>query len=179
MQHTRKNKSHTAPRGPNGMSVAVRPKAMSDAPSTVDGSGPDDERAFWDGLGAKRLASGTVALDSAGGVSTEPLESALARLGLRTAPEGELAVVLTDDYLQTRLGRFNEEFLAGERPWLLAKLVGTIVWIGPLFRPGQTGCWECLAERLRGSRQVETYVQQRLGIRQPIPGIGRLLETLP
>src|SRR5262249_28877607 len=32
-----------------------------------------------------------------------------------------------------------------------------------LFRPGVTGCWECLAQRLRANRPVVTYVDAKAG----------------
>src|SRR5262249_7620256 len=43
------------------------------------------------------------------------------------------------------------------------KPTGRQVWIGPLFRPGQTGCWECLARRLAANSPVATYLQGRNG----------------
>ncbi|HXT58696.1 MAG TPA: TOMM precursor leader peptide-binding protein [Pirellulales bacterium] len=44
---------------------------------------------------------------------------------------------------------------------MLVKPVGAQLWIGPLFRPGTTGCWQCLAERLRANRAVESYLVER------------------
>ena len=32
-----------------------------------------------------------------------------------------------------------------------------------LFRPGKTGCWECLAQGLRANSPVATYLQERNG----------------
>lgn len=32
-------------------------------------------------------------------------------------------------------------------------------WSGPLFIPGETGCWECLAQRLKNNRNVEEYIR--------------------
>ncbi|MEM9489782.1 MAG: TOMM precursor leader peptide-binding protein, partial [Myxococcota bacterium] len=43
-------------------------------------------------------------------------------------------------------------------PWLLTKPSGMVLWIGPLIRPGQTACWQCLEQRLRINRQVERYM---------------------
>ena len=56
--------------------------------------------------------------------------------------------------------RHNQEALAAGRPWLLAKPVGAQVWLGPLFVPGKTGCWECLAERLRANSPVASYLER-------------------
>ena len=81
--------------------------------------------------------------------------------------KSELAVVLTDDYLQLGLDTFNREALQAGRPWMLVKPVGGVIWIGPIFHPGKTGCWQCLAQRLRGNRQVETTIQQQKEISTP------------
>jgi ribosomal protein S12 methylthiotransferase accessory factor len=78
-----------------------------------------------------------------------------------------LAVVLTDDYLQLGLDAFNREALQAGRPWMLVKPVGGVIWIGPIFHPGKTGCWQCLAQRLRGNREVETTIQQQKEISTP------------
>jgi ribosomal protein S12 methylthiotransferase accessory factor len=72
-------------------------------------------------------------------------------------------VVLTDSYLRGDLQACNAETLRTKRPWLLIKPLGRQVWIGPLFRPGKTGCWECLAQRLRANSPVATYLQERNG----------------
>jgi ribosomal protein S12 methylthiotransferase accessory factor len=42
------------------------------------------------------------------------------------------------------------------------------VWIGPLFVPGETACWHCLADRVVGNRQAEAYVARRTGSERPI-----------
>lgn len=81
----------------------------------------------------------------------------------------KLAVVLTDDYLQDGLDAFNQKALQSQQPWMLVKPVGRSIWIGPIFHPGKTGCWECLAQRLRGNRPVETFIQKRKGISTPFP----------
>ncbi|SDO78343.1 TOMM precursor leader peptide-binding protein [Actinacidiphila guanduensis] len=83
---------------------------------------------------------------------------------------GTLRVVLADDYLHPALAEIDRTARATGRPWLLARPVGTSTWIGPLFEPGTTGCWHCLAFRLRRNRMVETYVEERTGQRLvPVP----------
>jgi ribosomal protein S12 methylthiotransferase accessory factor len=52
---------------------------------------------------------------------------------------------------------------------MLVKPIGGEVWIGPVFRPGRTGCWECLAQRLRANRTVESFLQARNGRVEPLP----------
>ena len=33
--------------------------------------------------------------------------------------------------------------------------------MGPFFTPGETGCWQCVAKRLRSHRRVDEYLRQR------------------
>ena len=69
-----------------------------------------------------------------------------------------LGVVLVDDYLDPVLAQLNEGFLVSGRSWVIARLVGSEIWLGPLFEPGVTGCWSCMAQRLSANRQVERFV---------------------
>lgn len=57
------------------------------------------------------------------------------------------------------------------------KPVGAVIWVGPLFVPGKTGCWECLAKRLRGNREVETSVGQQKGMISTFPTSRAILPT--
>src|SRR5262249_15338046 len=85
---------------------------------------------------------------------------------------------LSDDYLRTALQSINTAALAAGRPWLLVRPVGSQIWLGPLLRPGQSGCWVCLAHRLRANRQLEGYLQQRLGTAElPAPPAGAMAPT--
>jgi oxazoline/thiazoline synthase len=114
-----------------------------------------------------RLTSTRVSLTAFGGTEIEPLQVALQQLHLRVGEPADLGVVLTDDYLRSGLAAYNRQSLDSKRPWLLVKPVGCQLWVGPLFRPGKTGCWECLANRLRFNRQVESYVHVRKGLDEP------------
>jgi bacteriocin biosynthesis cyclodehydratase domain-containing protein len=138
-----------------------------------DMSVPQAEAAFWSirGIspqrGARRLAETGIALRSFGGVAVEPFAEILRSLRVRIGEEEPWSVVLTDDYLRSGLEAFNREALRDGRPWMLVKSVGNEIWIGPVFRPGCTACWECLAQRLRANREVETFLQERKG-REPL-----------
>lgn len=79
-------------------------------------------------------------------------------LDLLESDKNSLLIVLTDDYLQPELAKINQIALRLNQPWLLAKPVGGILWLGPIFVPGKTGCWQCLAQRLRGNREVEGLI---------------------
>ena len=74
------------------------------------------------------------------GLARAFLERLLRARGLRLPPASESLSAL-------RLAELNAERLTARRPWLLVKPLGTTLWIGPVFRPGTTGCWECLAQR--------------------------------
>ncbi len=81
---------------------------------------------------------------------------------------GDIEVVLTDDYLQKGLESFNEKALHLSRSWMLVKPSGTIVWMGPIFVPGKTGCWHCLAQRLRNNRPFERSIEKYCDISTPL-----------
>ena len=72
-----------------------------------------------------------------------------------------MAVVLTDDYLRSELEQFNQKAIASGVPWMLVKPVGTKLWLGPIFEPHRTGCWQCLAQRLASNQEVVSSIQQQ------------------
>ncbi|MDB5308475.1 MAG: adenylate cyclase [Gemmataceae bacterium] len=133
-----------------------------------DGSLSAEEAAFWSAqqvdpsVAARRLAETPVAVRGFG-VDPEAVCELLQASHVRVTGGESLGVVLADGYLRAELGLYNTQSLAAGRPWLLARPVGRQVWVGPLFRPGATGCWECLAQRLRANRPVETYLNGKNG----------------
>ena len=130
---------------------------------------PLPEATFWEGLGVqpahvrRRLREARVTLVSFGDTEAGPLAESLAALGISVAHEGGLPVVLAEDYLHPGLAAFNQERLARGQSWLLVRPTGLRAWLGPLFVPGRTGCWRCLAHRLEGHHRVERYLEYRLG----------------
>jgi oxazoline/thiazoline synthase len=133
------------------------------------------QAAFWSSLGVdaataiNKLEHARVSVVSFGGVDTKAFVTALGLLNIivderADLAETDLTIVLTDDYLQAGLSEFNQAANDRQKPWLLVKPVGTTIWLGPLFSPTQTGCWECLAQRLRGNRTVERSIRQQKGI---------------
>jgi ribosomal protein S12 methylthiotransferase accessory factor len=129
---------------------------------------PAGQAALWSSVqvapvtAAQRLAERPVVV-RAFGVAAGPFLELLQALHVRVAGEGAPDVVLTDSYLRGELEACNADALHTGRPWLLVKPLGPQVWIGPLFRPGKTACWECLAQRLRANSPVATYLQSRNG----------------
>jgi oxazoline/thiazoline synthase len=102
----------------------------------------------------------------------------LESLYLQVVEQGDIEVILTDDYLKDGLETFNEKALTLSRPWMLVKPLGTIVWIGPIFVPGKTGCWHCLAQRLRNNRPVEQFIAKHQDTTTSLPApLGSLPTT--
>ena len=157
----------------------------------ADDTRPAAESALWAeqqvdaAVATRRLAETPVAirvpLACQGAVDVAPLRDLLRAIGVRTSgtafpgrPEAAgpgspaheefaLTVVATDSYLRSDLRAFNEEALQHGRPWLLVKPVGRWVWLGPLFVPGKTGCWACLAERMQANAPVLAYLESKRG----------------
>ena len=92
-----------------------------------------------------------------------PLRSTAAVARGAHGGESALTVVATDGYLRSELRVCNEEALRNGQPWLLVKPVGRCVWLGPLFVPGKTGCWACLAERIQANAPVLAYLEAKRG----------------
>ncbi len=109
--------------------------------------------------GNKRLQSTGVSITALGNIPTQPLSTALKELNVQVVNTGEIEIVLTDDYLRVELEQINHKALESRRPWMLVKPVGKIVWIGSIFYPGKTGCWQCLAQRLQANRPLENFIR--------------------
>lgn len=134
---------------------------------------PAAQAALWSsqqvapGTAARRLAEHPIAVQALGVESAFFLEL-LRSVHVRVDGGGPPDVVLTNSPLRGELRDCNAAALQSGRPWLLVKPTGRQVWIGPLFVPGKTGCWECLAQRLRANSPVAAYLQERNGHGGPI-----------
>jgi bacteriocin biosynthesis cyclodehydratase domain-containing protein len=135
--------------------------------------------AYWEmaGLEAQEVVAavrgGRAELLTAGDVPAEELRDLLAAEGVEVVGPGEaaaLTIVLTDDYLRGELAEINRRHMAERRPWLLARTAGPVLWLGPVFQPGEGdgGCWRCMSQRLGGHRQSLTYVEDRLRSSRPL-----------
>ena len=91
-------------------------------------------------------------------VSVTALRDALTRDGVRVEDGGDLLVVAVEDYLDAMLAGVNRECLQAGRRWAIVRLNGNPLLIGPVFLPGETGCWECLAQRIRINREYELLI---------------------
>jgi oxazoline/thiazoline synthase len=133
---------------------------------------PTSEAAYWEATGvdpaeARRLIAQARASVHSLGIGERDAAGFLELLagqGVALADDGDIGVVLVDDYLHPGLDVWNLESYRRGRPWLLAQPVGARVWIGPFFTPG-SACWTCLAHRLRMRRAVRTYLGGRVGTR--------------
>ncbi|HEY6312635.1 MAG TPA: TOMM precursor leader peptide-binding protein [Streptosporangiaceae bacterium] len=130
---------------------------------------------YWEMAGLRAdaavsaLESATVTVAGVGNVGTQQFVDAAASCGLRigTGP-GSLRVVLTDDYLRPELSGLGRESLAGGWPWMLIKPVGAVVWVGPVFEPGVTGCYACLRAMLADKDRLESFLWQRGVLSEPL-----------
>lgn len=125
---------------------------------------------------SQRLNSLAVVVKSIGeskqeeSILTELLESMQIQvLGEDSSDQDSLRVVLAHDYLCEDLVQINQAALRFNQPWLLIKPVGSTIWLGPLFDPGKTACWECLAHRLQINRPINAYLERRKKVRVTTP----------
>ncbi len=130
------------------------------------------DHAFWQGLDAcpvevrNTLSKTDLTIYNETDISTTALEEGLKSLGFHINASGSLAIVIVNDYLEGSLREINAGFLENKTPWILMKPKGATPWIGPFFSE-ETGCWECLAHRIRTHRPIELYIQQKLGLPSP------------
>ena len=129
---------------------------------------PPKLAAWWSALGCTpRYAEKTLAGARIEVVGDDGrLAAALAELGAATGAEHPtLRVVATSDYLAAEHAGRNREQRAAGAPWLLVKADGAWPMFGPVFRPADEGapCWACLSHRLRGNREVESFLRSAGG----------------
>ncbi len=153
-------------------------EATPDVPASV--------AAFWHGAGidpAAALAAlrdKRVSVQAIGAADSAPMLSALEAMGIRvgTQEQADLCLVLTDDYLRAELAAINAAALQAKRPWLLVRVTGRELWLGPLFQPGDTGCWVCLRQRLERNRAVHRFVAEKNNLdTPPLTALGALPAT--
>ncbi|AET69225.1 bacteriocin biosynthesis cyclodehydratase domain protein [Desulfosporosinus orientis DSM 765] len=142
-----------------------------------------DQTSFWSALGVDpalagpKLAEAKVEVIVLGGLSPLPFINLLESMGLTVAApaEGNLRVVLTDDYLNKELAEINREAQTKDIPWLIVKSTGLEAMAGPVFVPGKTACWECLSARMKGNLKVKQAVDKMEGRQTVIPAVRGFL----
>lgn len=120
-------------------------------------------RAYWNAMDMdvntllERLENNPVSLTSIGSPSIEIFQEVFRTAGIKTGPGGALDIIITDRYERGEFDEINSRALASGQPWLLIKPEGVECWIGPVFVPGKTGCWECLRQRLSINRPFDAH----------------------
>ena len=143
------------------------------------------EMAFWTQMGASpgdaaaHLGRARISVTAIGETDAGPLIARLETLGMsaletssseHVAPEADLAVAVVDDYLRPELDSLNREMLAAGAPWIVTKPAGTVAWLGPLFAPGETGCWGCLSQRLKDNDEVRQSILRQRSLQRRAQG---------
>src|SRR5262249_37211619 len=123
--------------------------------------------AYWASLGLpietaeKNLESCRVRVQSIDVEGAGELGAALKKLGVRVVPRSaDLTVTLVSDYLEGRLAELNQQHLSNQTPWLLVQPSGIFPLVGPVFRPGKSACWTCLADRMKRNREVKALLDR-------------------
>ena len=123
--------------------------------------------AYWASLGLSpdiaedNLRNCRVRIQSIDARSAAELSSALTELGVRVLKQSaDLTVTLVNDYLDPRLVKLNRQHLSDRTPWLLAQPAGIFPLVGPIFTPGKSACWACLAERMKRNREVKALLDR-------------------
>ncbi|MCP4220002.1 MAG: TOMM precursor leader peptide-binding protein [bacterium] len=138
-----------------------------------------ETNAYWNSMGmdvntlVKRLAANPISMQTIDAPSAvaETFARVFGANGLNTNLNGVLKIFITDDYEHKEIADINREAMASKQPWMLVKPTGVDVWIGPLFVPGKTGCWECLRQRLKNNRPMNTFykIQKKTAENPPLP----------
>lgn len=138
---------------------------------------PQETCAYWNNHGIEVnallevLRDKAIRVETIGPLTPDIFLEALGTLGIRTTQTAELKVIITDDYQRNELREINREALNKKHPWMLLKPIGVEPWLGPIFLPGLTGCWECLEHRLNINRPINLFykIQKNTEDNLPIP----------
>jgi ribosomal protein S12 methylthiotransferase accessory factor len=110
----------------------------------------------------ENLAKVGVRVEPSAAAGASELAAALREFGVRVADQSPgLTVVLVNDYLDGRLADFNRERLAQKQDWLLVQPTGLFPLVGPIFSPGKSACWTCLADRMKWNRQIKAFLDRK------------------
>ena len=124
--------------------------------------------AYWASLGLspeiaeKNLQKCRVRIQSIDVQGATELGAALSGLGVRVVKRSpDLTVTLVSDYLEARLAELNRQHLSDRTPWLLVQPSGIFPLVGPVFSPGKSACWTCLADRMKRNREIKGLLDRR------------------
>src|SRR5215467_2752158 len=118
--------------------------------------------AYWASLGlspesaAHNLRNCGVCIEAIDVEGADALGAALRELGVRLVKRSpDLSVTLVSEYLDRRATELNRQHLADRTPWLMVQPAGVFPLVGPLFSPGKSACWSCLAARMARNREIK------------------------
>ena len=131
-------------------------------------SSVDAVAAYWANLGlapavaAQNLRKCRVGVRSINVKGAKTLAAALRKLGVHVVKgTADLTVTLVNDYFEGQLAKLNRKHLSDQSAWLLVQPSGIFPLVGPVFIPGQTGCWTCLADRMKRNREVKAMLERK------------------
>lgn len=123
--------------------------------------------AYWSSLGLspeiveKNFQETRVRIQSIDAPGANELGAALNELGVRVVKRSaDFTITLVSDYLEARLADRNRRHLSDQTPWLLLQPVGMFPLVGPIFSPGRSACWTCLADRMKLNREVKAFLDR-------------------
>jgi ribosomal protein S12 methylthiotransferase accessory factor len=143
-------------------------------------SSSDAVAGYWSSLGLlpetaqQNLRKCRVLIQSFDVHGAKELAAALSELGVRVVKRSpDLTVTLVSDYLERRLSELNRQHLSKRTPWLLVQPSGIFPLVGPLFSPGKTACWTCLAERMIRNREIKGFLDRGQARRVAVSPLAR------
>jgi oxazoline/thiazoline synthase len=149
-------------------------KLRTDGVLNLSGGPESGADAYWDSVGCAPPA-GEIAFQPLCASGSELIAQALRANGLTVSKSAPFLLVTVDDYLRPELAEISRR----GQPWMLAKPVGHTIWIGPVFVPGKTACWECLAAWLKPHRWPQAAFSGWEGDAYPVqPSIATLPTTI-
>src|SRR5215472_3723324 len=124
--------------------------------------------AYWANLGLapnvaeQNLRRCRVRIQSINVKGARELVIALRKLGVHIVRgTADLTVTLVNDYFEEQLENLNRKHLLDRTAWLLVQPSGIFPLVGPVFRPRQSGCWTCLADRMKRNREVKAMLERK------------------
>ena len=131
-------------------------------------SAADTVAAYWASLGLapdvarQNLHKCRVRIQVINVTGAKELTAALRGLGVRVVKgSADLTVTLVNDYSETQLEKLNRKHLSNQSAWVLVQPSGIFPLVGPLFGPGQSACWTCLADRMQRNREVKAMLERK------------------
>jgi len=129
---------------------------------------PESEAAYWSLHGKTVLTPLYETINVLSIDVADMLTPYVQQAGLHVDAAAPFTLVAVNDYLNPVLADINAAMLRDQRAWMLVKPVGAFLWVGPVFTPASSACWECLAQRLRGNRSVEAFIERTNDLSTPI-----------